>query len=352
MSLSRSNGWFLLLLLLPACSQDNDQVLVTADVPESVQLITHNYYKSAEQAVVKLKDASETLADSVAAFLTRPDQTNLDSCRHAWLLLHKTFVELDFYFSRILESDPFRTLVFNIHAWPLAPGFIDSLPEYPTSGIVNDLTLELSRASLTLQQAVTSPEEISLGMHALEYFLWQRSLADFQPVLALTEQQVSDGMVLEQLGNNRRRVALKLISNILYDDIFTLQSSLTAEQRFDSKHVVNDPLQALRRALKRSHEELIRLGSLDQQNHSPFSQTSLQDILYKIYFIHQSFSNETNLDVVLQARDHKIASEIQRTLDQILKACQNLRPNDSEGIASLTSLIAALDRHVEQIVLH
>jgi uncharacterized iron-regulated protein len=339
-----------LLLLLPGCSQETDQTLNAADAAEPIQLITDGFYRSAEMSIAKLKDMSGNFANSITAFITQPDQTNLDSCRQAWLLLHNAFIELDFYFSKILRSNQFRALVFNIHTWPLEPGFIDSLPEYPTSGIVNDLTVELSKDSLSQQQAATSTEEIILGLHAVEYFLWQRSLHDYQPLLELSEQQVADGMVLEQLGNNRRRLALELISDILNEDLVTLQTLLTAEQRFDSNHVVNDPLNAIQRALKKSRNELMQVRSADQQNHSAFSQSSLQNILYKIYFIHESYSNDTNLNVVLQSRDHQVATEFQQTLETILPVSKTLQPNDSDGIARLTSLITLLDHHMEEIL--
>jgi hypothetical protein len=349
LNLTKSRGLFFLLFLLVGCSQEAGHPVNGAEIPEPIPLLTDSFYQSAEESLAKLRALSETFANSVAAFLNQPNQANLDSSRQDWLHLHSAFIRLDFYFSKILSSNRFRDLVFNTHAWPLEPGFIDSLPEYPTSGIVNDLTVELSKTSLGQQQAATSTEEISLGLHSVEYFLWRRPLNDFQPLLELSEQQVSDGMALEQLGNNRRRLALQLISDILIEDLFTLQSLLTAEQRFDSKHVVNDPLIAIQQALIKSLNELTQVRSADQQNHSAFSQSSLQNILYRIYYIHQSLSKDTNLNIVLEARNHQLATEFIQALETILQEAKTLQPKNSDGIARLTRLITLLDHHLEEI---
>lgn len=350
MHIIKGSNLFILLFLAIGCSQESNESTHVSDAPQPIQIRADGYYQSAKETVLKLNVIAESFGRSVLAFITQPDQINVESCREIWLLLHKVFIQLDFYFYAELRSDEVRALLFNIHAWPLEPGFIDSLPEYPTSGIINDLTVELSKTSLRQQHGVTSAEEISVGLHAAEYLLWQRSLADFQPVSELREQQVEDGLVLQQLSNNRRRLVLKLISDILKEDLISLRSFLIIDQKINRSYVVNDPLYAIQQALKDSRNELALISSVDQQNHSEFSQSSLQNILSRLEIIHRSYSSDTNLSAALQSLDRQLAAEFQQTLATTLLEIQSLRPGDSDGITRLMTLITLLEHHIGEVM--
>jgi len=350
MHITKPHGLFVFLFLLVGCSQESSQTPNALDAVEPIQLVTDGFYQSAEESVLKLPEVSRTFTNSVLAFMAQPDQNRLQSCREAWLLLHKAFIDLDFYFYDALRSDQYRALVFNIHAWPLQPGFIDSLPEYPTSGFVNDLTVEISKTTLIQQHAATSPDEISLGLHAVEYLLWQRPLTDFQPVSELPEQQIMDGLVLQQLANNRRRLALQLISDILGEELISLQSLLAGELKLNRNLVVNDPLNAIQKALESSGNELNQMTSEEQQDHSEFSQSSLQNILSKFQLILKSYSGDTNLNATLQSRNQQLATEFQQALDATLQEIESLGSDDSDSITRLATLVSLLDHHIEEII--
>lgn len=350
MHIIKGSNLFIILFLVIGCSQESNEPTSVSDALEPNRILTDSYYQSAAETILKLNVVAELFARSVVAFTTQPDQNNLQACRQAWLLLHKIFIELDFYFHAELRRDEVRSLVFNIHAWPLEPGFIDSLPEYPTSGIINDLTLELSKTSLQQQHGITSVEEICLGLHAAEYLLWQRSLSDFQPVSELHDEQVADGIALQQLSNNRRRRVLELISDNLEEDLISLGSFLAPDQKINRGDVVNDPLYAIQQALKGSQNELLQISSVDRQNHSEFSRSSLQDILSRLEIINRSYSIDTNLSTALPLLNRQQATEFSQALAKTLLEIKILRPSDSAGIARLKTLIAMLEHHIGEFV--
>jgi hypothetical protein len=348
MHIAKPPGLFILLLMLLAgCSLESSQAPNTSEAPDPPQFRTNNFYQSAENSIPRLAEASENFANSVVAFIAQPDQDNLRACRETWLLLHYSLMELDFYFYDLLRSEQFGALVFNIHAWPLQPGFIDSLPEYPTSGIISDLTVELSATSLNQQNAATSDEEISLGMHIMELLLW-RSLEDFQPVSELLEQQAADGLVLQQLGNNRRRRALQLISDKLREDLLALGSLLAREQQENRDQAVDGPLQTIQQALQSNRDELRLIMSAEQQAHSEFSQSSLLNILSRMRFIRQAHSGNTNLNLTLQSRNQQLAAEFQQALITTVQEIKNLGLDDRDGITRIMTLTTLLDHHIEE----
>ncbi len=335
-----------LLFILVGCGQEGDQpgrVLNTAHPP---QIEAEAFFQAAKETALESGTIVDRLKRAVAAFIEQPDQANLEVCRDAWLQLHNLFLGLDYFFYDALKSKELHALAFNIHAWPLAPGFIDSLPEYPAGGIVSDLTLNLSKATLRGQQAATSSEDIILGLHAVEYLLWQRPLADFQPVFELSEQQMKDGLLIQDLINNRRRRVLELITEILTDDLHSLGALLVSGQESSVELAINNPISSIRRALDNAGYELKLLKSADYQAHSEFSQSSLQNIQFRLQIIQNSLSGTTNLATVLSSMNRPLADAIQQTLAIALSETTNLQANDSERLERLLAAINLLNRHM------
>ena len=59
------------------------------------------------------------------------------------------------------------------------PGSWILCPTIPGSGIVSDGTLEITTTSLEEQHQVTDASEVALGFHVLEYYAFERDIADF-----------------------------------------------------------------------------------------------------------------------------------------------------------------------------
>ena len=91
---------------------------------------------------------------------TLSDEDHLE-WQKTWRSAHESFIAVTF----LLINENFS----EIEAWPLTPGFIDSIKNYPYSGIVNDSTIEIAPDVLKAQHMITDPSEISLGFHVLEY---------------------------------------------------------------------------------------------------------------------------------------------------------------------------------------
>ena len=90
-----------------------------------------------------------------------------------------------------------------IDAWPLLPGFIDNLPGYPHTGIVNDMTLPMTSEVLRAQHQITDTAEVALGFHVIEYYAFTRRHQDFAGASTRRKQYlslVSDLLLLELLA--------------------------------------------------------------------------------------------------------------------------------------------------------
>ena len=58
-----------------------------------------------------------------------------------------------------------------LDTWPLYPAYVDALPAWPDSGIVNDPALELTGASLRRQQGATADGEVALGFQPIRLLI-------------------------------------------------------------------------------------------------------------------------------------------------------------------------------------
>ncbi len=175
----------------------------------------------------------------IAQFLSAPEPDTLETLRSAWIsaqgsyesiTLHRYFLQqlLSFGSTGIQLDLSLDALNYRINYWPILPGYIDYLQDHPESGIVNDITIALTADEISRQHGAFDVSEIILGFHPLEFLLWGqnspegtnlRSANDFMVIASLSTEQLTEGLLLEELGNNRRRALLEQLGIILESDL-------------------------------------------------------------------------------------------------------------------------------------
>ena len=197
----------------------------TAQPTPNLRRYTQDFWHQGDQQLQQAQRALTRLQKSIEAFAQAPQRTTLEQCQSQWLAAHYA----------LLQSRPFvsfgvnnpglfgslERLWQNLDGRPIQPGFLDSFDVYLTSGIVNDITLPMNAQSLRQQQGLTSPEDISLGMHVMEYLLWgehgKRQAKDFiAPSINTESSKLEDQPQIRRLGY------LKLLAQLLRDDLDTL----------------------------------------------------------------------------------------------------------------------------------
>lgn len=166
---------------------------------------------------------------SLEQFLAQPQAESLARARTDWHSCHNQWHQFDL-FTRLNDINPglfggLAKLSFAIEAYPLQPGYLDSLEAYPYSGIVNDISLSITADNLRTQHGLTDSEDVSLGLHALEFLLWgetgERPAGDYdaEQVDADPDSQLKPA----EQPISRRRELLLLVSHLLQDDLERLQ---------------------------------------------------------------------------------------------------------------------------------
>ncbi|SEA10252.1 imelysin family protein [Microbulbifer marinus] len=217
---------FALLAGLSACEQKRveqspAQQEATSQVfnEKAAEELTRAVWQAGEAQLADTRAAVEALQRAVATLLDQPTEDHLESAKLAWLEAHRDFaaalpyIQLAFAPAELRGQG--RQLLLALDSWPVQPGYLDTVPGYSDSGIVNDTAIELTLANLRKQHRLTAHEEASTGFHAMEIMLWgptsERTAEQFQ--------QVSEGEKPEALAANRRRELTRLIGRGIAEDV-------------------------------------------------------------------------------------------------------------------------------------
>lgn len=188
---------------------------------------------------VDLADASnnfQLFSAEVETFLQEPSDERLNILRDSWLEVHGSYeaTTIHRYFAdEVLNEQQALNLFdlqYQLDHWPILPGYIDYVANYPESGIVNDMTVPLEAVVLREKHGEFDISEASIGFHVLEFMLWgengddseSRPYTDYLAATSLTTQQRADGLQLFELSPNRRRDFLNLNAALLEDDFQAL----------------------------------------------------------------------------------------------------------------------------------
>lgn len=282
-------GW-VLVIGLTACSEPppppspSPSVAVAIQSP-SMAALTELLNAEQDAHLRRVAVGARGFQDAVDGLLGDPQDERLATAREAWAHLYRVFNEAAVVLLCRAAADPaLAEALSRTDLFPILPGYIDGLKQWPGSGIVNDVSVELSRDALLAEQGARSREEASIGFQVLAFLLQgepgaPRQVLDLQPVtapsssatLATTDavsgaeqsdaaepaespaasahdqwEQAESVWREQDQPANRRRHYLRLTSRILVQDLLTLASDRSA-----ASVGAHCPLDALRRTTER-----------------------------------------------------------------------------------------------------
>jgi putative iron-regulated protein len=342
------------IIFLFACSPKND---LETDIKQTSLSIDSSAF-AAQVGIVaytRLSNASQaaqTLDSQLASFMYHPNPMSQAEIQQAWRLAYNEFLH-GLIFSYLPIQDPpewhsehiaYDDLLIKLDSWPIEGGYIDYIPGYPFSGIVNDLALNIGEDDIILQHGFTDPTNASLGYHALEFMFWgqegKRSAHDFFPQENTAPVPINDAD--ESLNNheehdladnedslfmpqnhNRRRQYTQLISELLQKDLHRIQrrwepSSGYYAQLLQQSRADNTLQAAFIAGQRFISEELLQKRF--QLISSTFSDSSQQDLLALLtgleswYFPAKEDQQEASLNFLMQQADSLVANDFAQSL--------------------------------------
>lgn len=319
----------------PGATKDEYQIHHT-----SISLLSSINQKH-QQAIIAIK----ALKASIDTLLAEPSPENLEISRQAWQTAHLAFLQsqqinfrdlyrnlyqlLDHPFIRDQQEHipQLQRLSFYVDASPIETGFLDSIEGYPDSGIVMDLTLSIDAETLRRQHGITAPEEACLGFHPLEYFLWERQIADFSP------SDSEDHVV-------RRRMVLSIIAGLLEEDsnnYFNLMEELLESLPELSEDVQSAVLLAILNINVNNYHQFLTQDADDEAHLNHADMTPLY-----IDNIQQLVNEPVGMIGVMKSIDGEKADSFQNLLEQLSIQSAKTEPGPEDKTLTL-ALISSLE---------
>ncbi len=302
------------LVLFAGCTE---QLETQTNAQDAIQLAIamRSWQQGKTEPMVR---AMEQLNEATVLFLRSPTIESRLAWQSAWISAHNNFLSA----SILYAPDIFQ----RIDAWPIETGFLDSLPDYPGSGIVSDSTLEITTTSLQEQHQITDASEVSLGFHVLEYYAFERDIEDFG----------SDAP-----NYQKRQKLVQLVAELLLADITSFSRAQKAESETNPDSYPLLLLQIQRRLQLMFSE----LGLLDE--HLPRNNGAAQNVTIQLDAIAELLDEPVGLNHFLIA----LNPESTQTFNATLLEAQTLLPAvgqpDEATSSRLVLLIAFLEQQLE-----
>ncbi len=166
----------LLASLLLACDNNPNDDAGSAPRPVSDGTLTEIPAAAwQQQADERFTTTASAWQQALTRFEQSPNEENLTALRDALAQWYQGFASQYLLLaSRACQQDGSanrQATLARLDSWPLYPGYLDTLPEWPESGLISDPYLELTRQNLRRQHGATDPAEASLGFAALSVVL-------------------------------------------------------------------------------------------------------------------------------------------------------------------------------------
>lgn len=299
----------LLLINLSACeyskpessAQANTQQTTQTKLPRLEHYATYlelKSYSDISQAV----ETAQALDAAIAIFLYTPNDTTLSAAQDAWRTAYSAFLRTLIYAYLPLQEpiewqkngSGYAQILALLDTWPIEGGYIDHVPGYPFSGIVNDLTLQISTEMLLNQHGFADHSYASLGFHVLEFMLWgqdgKRAPSDFSPqdntTSVVDEEPQQESLDHTELyavkvqNHHRRRQFIQSVSEQLQKNLHQLQRRWEPSKGYYAQRWQAATDKQKLTAILHASQLLISdelLAKRLKGNSSEFSHTSAQD---------------------------------------------------------------------------
>tara|TARA_R110002050_G_scaffold52358_2_gene119520 strand:+ start:1344 stop:2579 length:1236 start_codon:yes stop_codon:yes gene_type:complete len=386
---------WLLLLCVAGCDQAPvpaqplpAAVDFTGDPATYPEKINDHLIHSALDSHVQACASAEALQSAIITLLDHPNPFTLAASRDAWRDSYSSFLRARLY-GFLPVTDPvewqrqglsYHQTLSLIDSWPIEGGYIDYLPGYPFTGIVNDLTLPLSSDTLQQQHGFADPASVSLGFHVIEFLLWgsdgQRSASDYLRTETITavagsssnkntathadntaDNHLSKDTPPGVINQDRRRQYLQLVTAQLLDHLRRLQRRWERDTGYYARLVASSTPAAALQAGMSASARLIRTELLEKRlsgNSSEFSASSQQDSLALLQgmqlWLLGSESHPGALVPLLSTTQPDLLMQWQTTLAQALTpATEAATTNAGASDTTETPAATLLIHNIEQL---
>ena len=305
-------------LLTTACSQKSNE--------HTDQILFNPVKKLHSDSKTDVRQKFDDFQLAIDSFLSTPTSKTLGDLQEEWSYLHDTLHRFQLL-AHPSTRESFSTL---IDSWPIEPGFIDNLPTYPATGIVSDVSIPIDETTLRKQHQFTDLSEAAIGLHAIEYLLFARSLNDF--------------VLSEDFRVKRRRVLLSIMVSSLEEDL----NYYLNVPHFDknSPPTLETIVKILEVGVSQLHRESLKLLV---NPHSAFANKSRENLQTQIALVEQILFQPVHLGSALVFIDEFLTRDVIHTVRE-LSTILNSDAKDEDVAFRCSSLFEGLKHQLRSLI--
>jgi putative iron-regulated protein len=300
-----------LSLALISCDKE-EPTPATTPIEKAKEAAISNYVNIVYASYEDSYNGAVSLKSKIDLFVADPTASNFDDVKSEWLASRESYGQTEVYrFGNgpIDDADGPEGL---INAWPLDESYIDYTATNAASGIVNDLSKTIDRATLESLNEQGGEENVTLGYHAIEFLLWGQDDADVS-LLTPGNRPYTDFVDGGTASNqSRRRAYLQIAGELLVEHINSVKSEWSTSGAYRTSFLALTTSDAISKIFSGmgilSKSELAgeriftALNNLDQEDeHSCFADNTHRDIILNaqgIYNVYNGIYERTDGSII------------------------------------------------------
>ncbi len=393
---------------LTGCDQLFDQPEPVETIPQQVEINAQSLLSATNLYVyTQMSDAlsqAQALDAIITSFLHQPNPGTLEEAQAAWIKAYSEYVKVSF-FTKVPRfekpqfhdsNDTYTLIQERIDSWPIEPGYIDYLPLYPLSGIVNDLTLKIEKEDISAQHGFSDMRFASIGFHPMEFLLFgvdgKRSAKDFIPQENSIEVVAADTLIKEHdsdelnepdsvdtqahehthmeingpQNHNRRRDYLRLLSGLVVYNLQKLTDRWEPAHGYYAKQwrqteeeqqtvnlmlIYQATLDTIQETLLEKHFAVLMNQKQVDDLRSPFSSEDVNNMHDLLLGIESLFNMEGGLLAEIKLQDAETADKSTALFKRVLLDISKLPKHmDTLTLGKRKALVAPIQEKVLQLL--
>lgn len=264
--------------------------------PQSEQLAAaqpavDQYVKNVHAGYAESLAKAQAMKTAIDAFLAAPSELLFEEAKEAWLAARLPYGPTEVYrfYNGPIDNEETGT-EGAINGWPLDENYIDYVRDDANAGIINDTTVTLTKDVIRGRNEVGGEKNLATGYHAIEFLLWGQDVEDASLLTAGNRPYTDYEDGGTAANQDRRREYLKLVTEILIEDLQSVVDAWAPNQENYAKTFAADRTEAVTKMLT-------GMGSLANAELSGERMT----VAYKNRTQedeHSCFSDNTNADLL------------------------------------------------------
>ena len=252
---------------------------VTPVLSNYATLVYANYQDALQSA--------KTMQQAINAFLAQPSAETQQAAQKAWREAREYYGQTEAFRFYGGPIDDDKGPEGRLNAWPMDESYVDSVKGKPDAGLINNRAFVINRDDLIAQNERGGEENIATGWHAIEFLLWGQDFNANGP----GDRSYTDFVDGKAPNADRRREYLKLVTDLLVDDLSALVKEWTPGRKYnyraqfekggqESLRKMFVGLGSLSRGELAGERLEVALNSQDQEDeHSCFSDNTHRDVV-------------------------------------------------------------------------